>query len=102
MWEKFLAYINGERNKLDAEVVNVFEDLKARVEAIEAHLIKNNDSLPHKFAPAGAAASAPAVDSLTAAIASATAATASAIAVDSVTGGDVESDTGGNDVLAKR
>ena len=33
----------------DMEAMNILHELAAKVEAIEQHLLKNNDSLPHKY-----------------------------------------------------
>ena len=34
---------------VDMEAMNILHELAAKVEAIEQHLLKNNDSLPHKY-----------------------------------------------------
>jgi len=48
--ERIKAFFVDKTTEVDTEIKNIMHDLAAKVEAIEEHLLHNNDSLPYKYA----------------------------------------------------
>ena len=47
--ERIKAFFVDKTTEVDTEIKNIMHDLAAKVEAIEQHLLNNNDSLPYKY-----------------------------------------------------
>jgi hypothetical protein len=51
LWGELLAWYGGEDQLVKNKEAALLGEVVARLTAIEAHLIANNDSLPYKYAP---------------------------------------------------
>ena len=47
--ERIKAFFVDKNNAVATEIKSIMHDLAVKVEAIEAHLLNNNDSLPYKY-----------------------------------------------------